>query len=71
MEEGLCVQCLHRGSYDDEPATLAAMDNFVESSGYVKDLTDCRLHHEIYLSDPNKTPVEKLKTVLRLPIRKI
>jgi len=71
VEEGLCVQCMHIGSYDDEPTTLAAMDNFIESNGYVKDLSDVRLHHEIYLSDPNKTPVEKLKTVLRLPIIKV
>ena len=68
--EGLCVQCMHTGSYDDEPATVAAMDSFAESIGYSVDITDERLHHEIYLSDPRKTAPEKLKTVIRHPLKK-
>lgn len=70
VEEGLCVQILHVGSYDDEPAAVAAMDAFLAENGYVDDLSDTRLHHEIYLSDARKTAPEKLKTVIRHPIRK-
>ena len=70
VEEGLCVQILHVGSYDDEPATVAVMDAFLAENGYVNDLSDTRLHHEIYLSDARKTAPEKLKTVIRHPIRK-
>ena len=70
VEEGLCVQCMHTGSYDDEPATVSMMHEFIESQGYALDITDKRLHHEIYLSDPRKVAPEKLKTVIRLPIRK-
>ena len=70
MEEGLCVQCLHVGSYDDEPATVAAMDAFLEENGYVNDLGGGRLHHEIYLSDARRTAPEKRKTVIRHPIRR-
>lgn len=70
VEEGLCVQILHVGSYDDEPAAVAAMDTFLAENGYVNDLSDTRLHHEIYLSDARKTAPEKLKTVIRHPIRK-
>ena len=70
-DEGLCVQCMHIGSYDDEPATVALMHAFMEEQGYVLDITDQRLHHEIYLSDARKTAPEKLKTVIRHPIRKI
>lgn len=69
IEEGLCVQMMHVGSYDDEPATVAAMDEYVVANGYVNDLSDTRLHHEIYLSDPRKTELTKLKTVIRHPIR--
>lgn len=69
-EEGLCVQCMHLGSYDDEPATVGLMDRFAAQQGYVSDFTEERLHHEIYLSDPRKTAAEKLKTVIRHPIRK-
>lgn len=69
--EGLCVQCMHIGSYDDEPATVKAMEEFAESNGYVIDITDTRYHHEIYLSDARKTAPEKLKTVIRHPIRRI
>lgn len=70
VEEGLCVQILHVGSYDDEPAAVAAMDAFLVENGYVNDLSDTRLHHEIYLSDARKTAPEKLKTVIRHPIQK-
>ena len=70
VEEGLCVQILHVGSYDDEPAAVTAMDAFLVENGYVNDLSDTRLHHEIYLSDARKTAPEKLKTVIRHPIRK-
>ena len=68
--EGLCVQCMHVGSYDDEPATIAAMTDFAEENGYTIDITDKRHHHEIYLSDPRKTETAKLKTVVRHPIKK-
>ncbi len=67
--EGLCVQCMHLGSYDDEPATIRAMDAFALEQGYVTDLTGGRLHHEIYLSDPRRTAPEKLRTVVRHPVR--
>ena len=69
-EEGLCVQCMHTGPYDDEPATVEAMHRFMEAQGYTLDITDRRLHHEIYLSDARKTAPEKLKTVIRHPVRK-
>ena len=69
-EEGLCVQCLHVGAYDDEPATVAAMDEFARVQSYVVDISETRFHHEIYLSDPQRTAAEKLKTVVRHPIRK-
>ena len=69
VEEGLCVQCMHIGSYDDEPATVAMMHEFVERQGYELDITDKRLHHEIYLSDARKIAPEKLKTVIRHPIK--
>ena len=70
VEGGLCVQCMHIGSYDDEPATIALMHEFMKSHGYVLDITDERMHHEIYLSDARKVAPEKLKTVIRHPIRK-
>ena len=69
-DEGLCVQCMHIGPYDDEPATVELMHAFMEEQGYVLDITDQRLHHEIYLSDARKVAPEKLKTVIRHPIRK-
>ena len=65
VEEGLCIQMLHVGSYDEEPAAVAAMDAFLEANGYVNDFSEGRLHHEIYLSDPRKTAPEKRKTVIR------
>ena len=70
-DEGICVQCMHLGSYDEEPETLRQMDEFAAAQGYAVDLSDQRRHHEIYLSDPRKTAPEKCKTVLRHPIRKI
>ena len=69
IDEGLCVQIMHYGSYDEEPATVAVMDEYVCADGYVNDLNDMRLHHEIYLSDPRKTEVSKRKTVIRHPIK--
>ena len=69
-EEGLCVQCMHIGSYDDEPATVSLMHKYMEQEGYVLDITDHRMHHEIYLSDARQVAPEKLKTVIRHPIRK-
>lgn len=70
IDEGLCVQIMHIGSYNDEPATVALMDAYLQDNGYENDLTDTRLHHEIYLSDSRKTAPEKLKTVIRHPIKK-
>ena len=70
MDEGLCVQILHQGPFDDEPATVALLDRFLLENGYENDLSDTRWHHEIYLSDARKTPPEKWKTVIRHPIRK-
>ena len=70
IEEGLCVQCMHLGPYDDEPATVAAMHEFAESQGCIPDFSDTRRHHEIYLSDPRKAAPEKMKTVVRHPVRK-
>lgn len=69
INEGLCVQVLHIGPYDAEPATIAALDTFAKAQGYVIDINDARRHHEIYLSDPRKTAPEKLKTILRHPVR--
>ena len=70
VEEGLCVQCMHVGPYDDEPSTVEMMHEYIRREGYEPDLSDRRLHHEIYLSDPRKTAPEKLRTVIRHPIRK-
>ena len=71
IEEGLCVQCMHSGSYDNEPAAVAAMDKFIADNGYENDISDTRRHHEIYLSDARKVAPDKLKTVIRHPIKKI
>lgn len=70
-DEGECVQCMHIGPYDNEPETVAAMHAYMEQAGYTLDITDNRYHHEIYLSDPRKTAPEKLKTVVRHPIKRI
>jgi len=69
-DEGLCVQCMHTGSYDDEPATVELMHKYMQDNGYELDITNERHHHEIYLSDPRKCDAAKLKTVIRHPIRK-
>ena len=69
LEEGLCVQIMHIGSFDDEPETVALMDIFLSENGYEKDINNTRLHHEIYLSDARKTPIEKQKTIIRHPIK--
>jgi len=71
IEEGMCVQIMHIGPYDDEPATVAIMDEFLDKNGYINDFSDERLHHEIYLSDVRRVAPEKLKTVIRHPIKKI
>lgn len=68
-EEGLCVQCMHIGSYDNEPATIEAMEQMAQENGYEIDISGKRFHHEIYLSDPRRAAEEKLKTVIRHPIR--
>ena len=69
VEEGLCVQCMHLGPYDDEPATVELMHAFAQREGYVPDFSDARLHHEIYLSDARRVAPDQLKTVIRHPIR--
>ena len=70
VEEGLCVQIMHIGSFDDEPASLEKMDKYLNENGYEKDFSDTRLHHEIYLSDPRKSTPDKQKTVIRHPVKK-
>lgn len=70
LTEGLCVQVLHIGSYDEEPATIVSLERFATENGYVIDINENRLHHEIYLSDPRKVVSQKLKTILRHPIRR-
>jgi len=69
-DEGICVQCMHIGSYDDEPETISKMDLFARTQGYDIDISASRFHHEIYLSDPRKVEVAKLKTVIRHPIKR-
>ena len=70
IEEGLCVQLLHKGPFDNEPESVAIMDKYIEDQGYENDFNDDRLHHEIYLSDARRVAPEKWKTVIRHPIRK-
>lgn len=69
--EGLCVQCMHVGSYDDEPRTISLMNEFLKENNYELDINNERYHHEIYLSDPRKCDVSKMKTVIRHPIKKV
>lgn len=69
VDEGLCVQIMHQGSFDSEPESVAKMDAYLEERGYVNDLSETRQHHEIYLSDARKVPPEKWRTVIRHPIR--
>lgn len=70
-DEGVCVQCLHIGSYDNEPATIQLMHEYMVANDYKLDIQNPRYHHEIYLSDPRKCSIDKLKTVIRHPIKKI
>lgn len=70
VEEGLCVQIMHIGPFDDEPASVAVMDRYLQENGYVNDITDDRMHHEIYLSDARKVEPSKRKTVIRHPIKR-
>lgn len=69
-DEGLCVQCMHIGAYDDETQTVELMHSFIDEQGYVLDITEERLHHELYLSDARRVAPERLKTVIRHPIRR-
>ncbi len=69
FHEGLCVQCMHIGPYDSEANTIASMTQYAQDQGYTEDLSETRGHHEIYLGDPRRTAPEKLKTVIRHPIR--
>lgn len=71
IDEGLCVQAMHRGFCDDEPATVALMQEFIANNGYQMDVTDTRRHHEIYMSDARKVAPDKWKTVIRIPIKPI
>ena len=71
IEEGLCVQIMHLGAFDDEPTTVALMDAYLEQNGYVNDMSKDRLHHEIYLSYARKVAPEKWKTVIRHPVKKV
>lgn len=71
LDEGLCVQIMHEGPFDDEPATIALMDAFVSDNGYENDFSSTRRHHEIYLSDARKVAPEKWRTVIRHPVRKV
>ena len=68
-DEGTCVQCMHIGSYDEEPETIRLMQEYVKEQGYEEDFSDSRLHHEIYLSDPRRAAPEKLRTVVRHPVK--
>ncbi len=69
-EEGICVQCMHIGSFDREVETVDLMQQYIEKEGYILDINEDRFHHEIYLSDPRKCAEDKLKTVIRHPIKK-
>ncbi len=70
-DEGECVQCMHIGSYDSEPATIKLMEEYAKANGYEIDISNTRFHHEIYLSDPRRSSTDKLKTVIRHPVKKI
>ena len=70
IEEGLCVQIMHIGPFDEEPKSVAIMDEFLDANGYVNDMNAERLHHEIYMSDARKVPADKWKTIIRHPIKK-
>ena len=70
FDEGLCVQIMHRGAYDDEPASIEKMQKFARENGYIEDFSDTRRHHEIYLSDPRRCAPERLRTVIRIPVKR-
>ena len=70
VDEGLCVQIMHIGAFDDEPQSVTLMDEYIAQNGYENDITESRLHHEIYLSDARKVAPEKWKTVIRHPIKR-
>jgi hypothetical protein len=70
IKEGLCVQCMHPGSFDDETETIKLIDAFIEGHKLVSDVNETRWHHEIYFSDPRKTAPEKMKTLLRIPVKR-
>ena len=70
-KEGICVQCVHIGSYDDEPKTISSMEEYARKKGYIFNITEKTPHHEIYLSDPRKVDVSKMKTIIRYPIKKL
>ncbi|MBO5525874.1 MAG: GyrI-like domain-containing protein [Clostridia bacterium] len=70
VDEGLCVQIMHTGSFDDEPETVEQMHAYIEERGYTTDFTEERMHHEIYMSDARKVPAEKWRTVIRHPIKR-
>ena len=70
IEEGLCVQCMHIGPFDDEPGTIARMDQYLLENGYENDFSKERFHHEIYLSDARRVAPEKWGTVIRHPIKR-
>ena len=69
--EGLCVQCMHLGSYDAEPETIKRMETYAKEQGYEPDFSGTRFHHEIYLSDPRRTKEERLRTVIRHPVKPV
>ncbi len=71
ITEGLCVQIMHKGSYDSEPESIEKMKQFIAETGYAEDFSEGRLHHEIYLSDPRKCAPERLRTVIRHPVKKL
>ena len=70
LTEGLCVQCMHIGPFSEEPATLEKMEAYMAQNGLIRDLSDMRKHHEIYLGDPRKSEPSKMRTILRYPVRK-
>lgn len=70
IDEGLCVQIMHQGSFDSEPATVALLEDYLKEQGYENNINEQRLHHEIYMSDARKVAPEKWKTVIRHPIKK-
>ena len=71
IDEGLCVQIMHQGSFDSEPATVALLEDYLKEQGYENNINEQRLHHEIYMSDARKVAPEKWKTVIRHPIKKV